>query len=154
MLDPYSAIIDLLNSSQVPYEVIEHPPVYTSQEAADIRGFTLSAGAKSLLLKAGDRFVLLILPGDKRLNTKKAKELLGVKNLRFAKPEEVESIMGCTIGACYPFGSIIQTQAFVDETLSLQPVISFNPGKHDISITMKWSDYVQVVKPEIRSFVE
>lgn len=106
MQNPYQAIVDLLNSHGVSFETIEHEPVFTSDQAATVRGITTEAGAKSLLLNTDGSFVLCILPGSKKLDTKKVKKLIRVKNLRFATPEEVLDVMGCEVGACYPFGNL------------------------------------------------
>src|SRR5438105_338922 len=106
-MKPYEKIIQLLDQSQILYELLEHEAVYTSEQAAKIRGLSLDQGAKSLLLKAKNDFILVVLPGNKKLDSKRVKQLLFVKDLRFATPEEVKEIMGCEVGACYPFGNII-----------------------------------------------
>jgi Ala-tRNA(Pro) deacylase len=152
MSTPYEKIISFLKQHNVVFEEIEHEPVYTSEQAAKVRGMSLSSGAKSLLLKAENDFVLVILPGDKRLDSKLLKSYLSVKNIRFATPEEVEHIMGCQIGACYPFGNLIGIRTFVDKSLTDCKEIFFNPGVHDKSIKMKLIDYQAVVQPEIASF--
>ncbi len=153
MLNPFEEIIKLLKQHAVQYEVLSHDPVYTSAQAATIRGMELHAGAKSLLLKTPDGFVLAILPGDAKLDSKKLKKVLGVKDLRFAKPEEVKEQMGCEIGACYPIASIANLRAVMDPSLGENEIIFFNPGVHDRSIKMKFSDYVSISKPQIASIV-
>ena len=152
MKDPYEAIIGLLDETHTAYEQIEHAPVFTSEQAAAIRGMTLKQGAKSLLMKTKEGlFVLVVLPGDKRVDSKKLKALLGTKEIRFASPDEVEASMGCKIGSCYPFGVIAGLRTLVDESLADNAVISFNPGRHDISIKMKYTDYVTLSHPEVMS---
>ncbi len=149
MKNPYQAIIDLLQSHGVPFETIEHEPVFTSDQAATVRGITADAGAKSLLLNADGSFVLCILPGSSKLDTKRVKKLLNVKDLRFAKPEEVLTVMGCEVGACYPFGNLLGVTTFVDPSLSKHEIISFSTGVHTKSIKIKWSDYEKVTKPNL-----
>lgn len=154
MTTPYEKIISFLKQHNVVFEEIEHEPVYTSEQAANVRGMSLESGAKSLLLKAGNDFVLVILPGNKRLDSKLLKSYLSVKNIRFATPEEVEKVMGCRIGACYPFGNLIGIRTLVDRSLTDCKEIFFNPGVHDKSIKMKWADYQITVKPELISVSE
>ena len=154
MQNPYLAIQNFLKQSHIEYESIEHEPVYTSEQAAKIRGISLKQGAKSLLLKAKNEFILAVLPGDKRLDSKKLKTLLGVKDLRFASPEEVKEIMGCEIGACYPFGNLIGIKMVIDNSLAVNDIISFNPGVHHVSIKLKWSDYNFSVKPDLEDIVQ
>ncbi len=149
MKNPFAAIIQLLESEKVKYKLLEHEPVYTSEQAAKVRGLTLAEGAKSLLLKASREFILIVLPGDQKLDSKKVKTILSTKKLRFATPEEVVDIMGCEIGACYPLGSILGIRTFVDPKLGKNESISFNPGLHDKTIRLTWIDYKRLVQPEI-----
>ena len=149
MVNPYEKIINLLKTNNILYKETEHEPVYTSEQAAKIRGISINQGAKSLLLKSGNDFVLVVLPGNCRLNSKKLKNILKIKNFRFALPEEVQDKMGCDIGACYPFGNLIDLPTYVDSSLSKNDIISFNPGLHTNSIEIKWQDFYSVVKPKM-----
>lgn len=152
--DPYSEIIKLLEVAQVNYQTINHEPVFTSEQAEAISGLSLSQGAKTLLLSAGDIFVLAVLPGDKRIDTKKLARYLGVKKVRFATEAEIEQVMNCKVGACYPFGSFINTRIIVDPTLAREEKIAFNPGKNEQTIIMDCADYLRVANPEMQSIAK
>ena len=151
-MDPLYRILLLLQQNNIQYELRKHEAVFTSEQAASIRGLSLSSGAKSLLLKAADQFYLFVLPGDKKLDTKKIREMVKSKNIRFATPEEVEAVTGTQIGAVYPFGEIAEVEMFVDRTLSENEIIAFNPGVHDKSIIMKFSAYQQVTNCQLFDF--
>ena len=148
METPFEKIIQLLDSRGIIYELVEHEMVFTSEEAAKVRGFSLKQGAKSLILKHGNEFVMAVLPGDRKLDTKKLKKILEVRDLRFASPEEVKNLTGVEIGAVYPFGSIAKMKAFVDMSLGENEYIGFNPGVHDKSIKMRFVDYKEIVSVE------
>jgi Ala-tRNA(Pro) deacylase len=150
-MKPYEKIIELLKTNNIWFESIEHEPVYTSEQAALVRGLKLEQGAKSLLFKAGSDFVLVVVGGNQKVDWKKLKQMLGTKNIRMAKPEEVVQQMGVEIGACYPFGNIAGLRTLVDKALAKQKIISCNPGRHDISIKFKFADYKGIVRPEIVS---
>ena len=149
MCNPYQEIVKLLKTYNIAYEDTEHEAVYTSAQAAQIRGISASQGAKALLLKCDSGFILALLPGDRKLNSRKLKNMLNIKNLRFASPEEVKDTMGCEIGACYPFGNLIKLPTYADNCLSTNDTISFNPGIHTHSIEMKWQDFYSLVKPKM-----
>ena len=151
-MKPYEAIIRLLDEAHIEYEKFEHEPVHTSEEAAAVRGASMSQAAKSLLFKTkeGD-FVLVVLPGDKRADSRKLKAYLGTKSLSFASPEDVEVQMGCQIGACYPLGMVAGLRTLVDKSLAQNESIFFNPGRHDVSIHMPYADYIRLAKPELVS---
>lgn len=148
-MNPYKEIINLLKINNISYKETEHEPVYTSKQAAKVRGESESKGAKSLLLKSENDFILIVLSGNRKLDSQKLKKLLGIKKLRFAIPEEVKEKMGCEVGACYPFGNIIDLPTYVDDSLSKNDIIVFNPGLHTHSIELRWQDFSSMVKPKI-----
>ena len=94
-----------------------------------------------------------MLPGDTRADSKRLKALLGTKVIRFASPEEVEEQMGCQIGSCYPLGVAAGLRTLVDTSLAQNEYIAFNPGRHDISIKMKYTDYIALARPELVSAI-
>ena len=154
MESPYQKIIELLNGAGVKYEIMEHEPVFTSEQAAKVRNESINSGAKSLLLRINKKFVLAVLPGGRRLSSKKIKDTFQVKELRFATPQEVRDIMGCEIGACYPFGKIFGVETIVDESLSKNKIISFNPGVHDKTIKLSPKDYLSIADAKIDDISE
>jgi len=150
MKDPYEAIVRLLDEAHIEYERFEHEPVFTSEEAAAVRGVSMSQAAKALLFKTKEgNFVLVVLPGDKRADSRKLKDYLGTKGIRFATPEEVEEKMGCKIGSCYPLGTVAGLRMLVDKSLAQNKEIFFNPARHDVSIKMKYADYIKLANPEL-----
>ena len=66
----FARIEGLLNRHGVAFDVLRHEPVYTSEEAARVRDAPLASGAKALICKADDRFVLFVMPADRRLDSK------------------------------------------------------------------------------------
>ena len=149
METPYQKIITFLQGKHVTYEALEHEPVFTSEQAAVVRGTKLHQGAKALLFKAKNDFVLVVMPADKKGDSKKIKEVLGVKDLRFATPGEVKDLMDCEIGACYPFGGIIGIRTLVDQGLADNEFIAFNAGDHTKSLKIAYKDYIQATEPEL-----
>jgi len=146
---PYEEIIKLLEKNKIKYKALEHEPVYTCEQAAKIRGVSPDSGVKALLIKSKEKFVLILLQGNKKLDSKKLRRATDIKDFRFATPEEVVDIMHCEIGACYPFGNIINLETFADIGLGGLEEINFNAGDHRKSIQMKWADFDKIVKPKI-----
>ena len=152
--NPFDKIVHLLKNKNVDFKILKHEPVYTSEQAAKVRDEPLKSGAKSLLLKTDEEFMLAVIPGSKRLDSYKLKKIVSVKRLRFASSEEVEQIMGCMIGACYPIGDIIGIKTVVDKSLLENEFISFNPGVHDQTIKIKSSDLKKVANIELVDILE
>lgn len=141
MEKPFEKIRALLDERDIDYTLLEHEHIHTSEDAARVRGTSMSEGAKSLLLKMEDEFVLVVIPGDKRLSIKKLRHYLNIGRGRFAHPQEVVETMGCEVGSCYPIGSVASLRTIVDPSFESNDHISFNPGVHTKSIDMRWSDY-------------
>jgi Ala-tRNA(Pro) deacylase len=147
----FDRVHDLLQAKGVNFTVLRHQPVYTSEEAAAVRGTPLASGAKALIVKAGERFVMLILPADRKLDSRKARDSLGVKSLRFASKEEVLELTGLQPGSIPPFGSLFGLPAYCDPALAANASINFNAGDHSISVQMAYADYLQVENPQLNT---
>jgi len=163
-LSPYlpvvTQIIDLLETNSFRYETFEHEPVRTSEEAAKIRnGYTIQQGAKAIIIRvkvssANKRFVMLVMPGDKRFDNDKIKTLFKAKNIRFATEEEVlEITSGVQPGGVPPFGNLFDLEVIVDPLLLENEKIIFNAGDRRFSIGMLSTDYLKLVKPLVSSLV-
>jgi Ala-tRNA(Pro) deacylase len=147
MANVFERLESLLQSGGVPFKVLRHEPVFTSEQAAAVRGTPLASGAKALIIKAPECFALLVLPADRKLDNRAARELLGAKAIRFATREEVAELTGLEPGSIPPFGGMFGLQTFCDVALAEQESINFNAGDHAISIQMHYADYVKVEQP-------
>jgi Ala-tRNA(Pro) deacylase len=144
----------MLRDRDVAFEVLEHEPVFTSEEAARIRGTSLASGAKALICKADDAFFMFVLPADRRLASKEVRKRLGLRGLRFASREEVLEMTGLAPGSIPPFGSLFGLPTYCDEMLRDEAIINFNAGDHSISVSMAYEDFFRVEQPEIGPFAE
>jgi Ala-tRNA(Pro) deacylase len=146
----FDRVEEKLRQAGVPYTVTRHAPVFTSEEAAAIRGTTLASGAKALVIKAGEGFALLVLPADRKLDSKIARTSLGVKSIRFATPEEVVHHTGLKPGSIPPFGSLFGLPTHCDPALAANEAINFNAGDHSISVHLAYADYVRAEAPSLK----
>src|SRR3989344_7857419 len=58
----FSQISDVLNREKIEYEVLEHKAVFTSKEAAQVRGTELKQGCKALICKTNEGFIQAVVP--------------------------------------------------------------------------------------------
>ena len=154
MSSVFERLTVLLDDHQVIYDVSRHAPVFTSEEAARVRGAALASGAKALICKAGDNFVLFVMPADRRLDSKRARKALGVRGMRFATRDEVEQLTTLLPGSIPPFGSLFGFATYCDENLTAQTRINFNAGDHSISVNMACADYLAVEQPAMGQYTE
>jgi Ala-tRNA(Pro) deacylase len=150
----FDALSQKLAGAGATFDVLRHAPVYTSQEAATVRGTSLASGAKALICKADERFVMFVLPADRKLASKQVRNSAGIKSLRFASREEVESLTGLAPGSIPPFGSLFSLPTYCDRRLAAEPRINFNAGDHSISVSMTYAAYEQVEQPTLGDFAE
>ena len=145
----FDRLHERLQAAGIAFTVLRHEPVYTSEQAAAVRGVPLASGAKALVLKAGESFVLAVVPADRKLDSKKARTALGSRSIRFASREEVEQITRLQPGSIPPFGSLSGLPTWCDPALGESASINFNAGDHSISVQMSYADYVAIEQPTL-----
>jgi Ala-tRNA(Pro) deacylase len=150
----FDRLSEKLRTAGVEFETLHHAPVFTSEEAAAVRGTTLASGAKALVCKLDDSFVLIVLPADRKLASKRVRQSAGAKSLRFATREEVAERTGLAPGSIPPFGSLFGLPTWCDSGLTDETRINFNAGDHAISISMQLADFIRVEQPRLGEFAE
>ncbi|THD46343.1 YbaK/EbsC family protein [Enterobacteriaceae bacterium ML5] len=85
----------------------------TVSEAAEAFGVVSGQIAKSLTFRTGVNVVLLVMPGDRRLDNKKFKSFFGVK-ARMLHAEEVEELTGFKPGGVSPIGVSPEVKVYCD----------------------------------------
>ena len=142
----------ILADKNIEFEEFEHEAVYTSEQAARVRGLSSAKqGVKAMIFKTETgRFILVLNPGDKRVDTKKIAELEHTKNLAMAKPEEVQKVAGVPIGCVPPFGLKTELITYLNEELLENECLYFNPGSHTKTIKIKAVDLLKVLENPMR----
>ena len=143
-------IIQFLDGLGLEFEVIEHAPVFTSEEAARIRNAPLGHGVKAIVLSAGNsRFILACVSGNKKIDFRKIKKFLNVSNVSLSSPADVLQQTGCEIGSVSPFGNLFGLRTFFDKRILENSSVEFNIGLHTKSIRMFSKDLASAVGAEI-----
>lgn len=148
----YERIVGDIKALKLAFEPYEHEAVRTSEDAAKIRNTPLYEGAKALVLYADEKPVMVVVPGDRKLDMKAFKSQYHIRDLRMATPAQVEEVTGVTIGAVPPFGHIFGIPAYMDAAFKENSHVSFNAGLHTHSIRMSEKDYEKMAKPTIGEF--
>ncbi len=145
-------IKNILTDSQIEFEETEHEAVYTSQKAAHVIGLeSEEAGVKSLIFKTKEaEYILVLNPGNQKVNTKKIAQMENTKSLHFASPEDVLEITGIPIGCVPPFGHRTKLKTYLNEELLTCEYRYFNPGSHTKTIKMKSKDLLKVLENPIK----
>jgi Ala-tRNA(Pro) deacylase len=133
-----------LRAQGASFRILEHSPVFTSEEAARVRGTPLECGAKALVLQTGGQPVQVVVAAHRRVDNARLRAVLGVRTLRFVTPEELLTLTGCVPGAVPPFGNLFGLSVLVDEELAGRVEIAFNAGSNAVSIVMRAADFVRL----------
>ena len=72
----------------ISYEIHEHPLAYTTSRVAEEEHVSGKAMAKPVILLADDHFVMAVVPGHRRVDLEKARQVLGCASVRMATEEE------------------------------------------------------------------
>ena len=92
MSDVRTPIYAALAALGIGYEVFEHPPVHTAEEAALHWAAIPGAAVKNLFLrnKKGDRHYLVILGIEKQADLRHLVKVIGDDRLSFGSPERLQ----------------------------------------------------------------
>ncbi|WP_421279511.1 prolyl-tRNA synthetase associated domain-containing protein [Aeromonas veronii] len=95
------AIYSLLDQLAIPYQRVDHPPVFTCEEASKLLPDLPAAKTKNLFLRdpKSERLFLVVSPEDLRVDLKALAAMLGVKRLSFGSPEQLDAVLGLTPGS-------------------------------------------------------
>ena len=141
-------IIELMKKQSIAYEIFEHEPVYTNPAMAEALKVSEAETVKSLVLSTKEgRMIVLVLPGNKKVNWKQAAAGAGTKKVSFAKPEAVSEAVGCEVGCVPPFGHLTDLGIYMDADLTKKNFVYFNPGVHDKSFKIKAWDLKKLCNP-------
>lgn len=95
-----------LNANEFMYKRIEHPAVFTCEEAGAHRPDVPAVSTKNLFLcdKKGRRFFLAVTSCEKTVRLDELSAQLGVAHLRFGSEENLMRLLGVTRGSVTMMG--------------------------------------------------
>ena len=140
-------VYDALDALGIRYEKYEHPPVFTSEEAAEHWGPIQATQVKNLFLrnKKGDRQYLVILRIDKQADLRQLVKIIGDDRFSFGSPERLMATLGVTPGSVSPFGLLHEgstgVRVIVDQDLRAADKLIFHPNLNTASVTISVADF-------------
>ena len=152
--DVYKIIISTLQSENISYEVLEHEPVFTMEEAVAATESRPEQNVKVLFAKAYQSkrnysYCLLVWTGNKPVDFELAAETLLVKKIKLASADEVKEKLGIEIGALSPIGYKEEFPILADRRLFEQSDLYINPGVHDRTIKMPSDSLKQILEMSV-----
>lgn len=146
-------LLNALAKHKVRYRVLPHKTVYTAYDLATTLGEDLKKVAKTLLVRADRRYVLVVLPASARLDLKALAKLLKAKAVSIS-PEAAIKRFKVMPGTTPPFGSLLGVTVALENTLAKVGDIIVRAGSLTESLNMKAKDFVKMESPIVGSFME
>ncbi|MGW6023703.1 YbaK/EbsC family protein [Streptomyces sp. NPDC055099] len=148
----YTKLVGLLDERGAAYRVIEHEAEGATEAVSALRGNTLQQAAKCIVVmvkigKKTKRYVLAVVPGDRRVDLNAVKQLLGGTYAGFATHEAAERLAGSVSGTILPFSFEPELELVVDPALLAHEEIFFNAARLDRSLALRTADYVAIAEP-------
>lgn len=146
--------MEYLRGEGVPFTMQQHRTAYTAQEVAASEHLPGDMVAKVVVVYAGPRLVMLVVPGGHRVDLSKVVAVLGAAGVWLAEERELAAAFpDCEPGAMPPFGNLYGMPVYVDRSLGEQEEIVLQAGTHTETIHMAYADFVRLVEPEVVEIV-
>jgi Ala-tRNA(Pro) deacylase len=146
-------VIEYLKYNKVRYEMIEHDPAFSAQEAAVELQDQKKNPAKTHIVHADGKYYMIVMPADNRIDDGLLLDVLKAKNAHLASEEDMQLIFPeCEVGTMPPFGNLFALPVYIEKTLADDDMIIFSACSHTRSIRLKMYDFLRLVKPVIAEF--
>jgi Ala-tRNA(Pro) deacylase len=120
------------------FEVIPHRQAYTSVDEARALGIEVGEVLKTLAVRTGSGYALMVIPASHRLDLHLAREALGDSRARLASEEELgRDFPDYELGALPPIGALLDAQVYVDPEVLGHDTVTFAAGTQTESVKMQ-----------------
>jgi prolyl-tRNA editing enzyme YbaK/EbsC (Cys-tRNA(Pro) deacylase) len=126
----------------------------TAADAAQAVGCKLGQIVKSLVFDCDGRWIVVLVPGDRRADTAKIAAAAAASKARIASPKEVERATGFAAGAVAPFPLPGVDRVFVDHGLLAHKRVWVGAGSPSHMATLSSADLVRLSRAQPMDAVE
>ena len=152
-------IYDLLDARGIRYEAVEHPPVFTVEEADRMARLPFAEHeAKNFFLRDAKKrnYYLVTVPDHKKVDLRDVQEQLGSKRLSFASADDLAQKIGIYPGAVTPFAALNDpertVQVALDADFERWGMIGCHPCSNTASVHLRTDDLVGLIEEHGRPF--
>lgn len=144
-------ILRLLDEAGISYRIAEHPAVYTMEEMHALHLEQEDAIARNLFLRDDKKrnWYLLVLHGDRPVDLKELRQIIGSRPLSFASETALKEMMGLEKGSVTPMGVLNDekhiVQVLIDSEYEHQ-TIGVHPDSNTATVWLNCDDLVRLLK--------
>jgi Ala-tRNA(Pro) deacylase len=147
MTDQEQSVHRALADLGIAFERVEHPPVFTVEQALGHWAGIDATHCKNLFLrnKKGDRHYLVVAEHSTPVDIASVADRVGDARLSFASAERLMTHLGLTPGAVSPFGLLNDharaVRVVVDRRLREAVRVGFHPNVNTATIVLSLPDF-------------
>lgn len=157
-------LFEYLSGLNIAQTTLDHAPIFTVEDGADIKANMPGGHTKNLFLKdKAGQFFLICAQSDTQIKVNKLHPILGCKRLSFGKTEPLLDLLGVTPGSVTLFSILNDTEGLVtliiDAALLKHDIVNFHPLLNDATTAISSADMIAFAKatghdPIIMDFAE
>lgn len=146
------AVFDYLNQLGIAYNVVEHPPALTTEEADRYIEGLEGVRTKSMFLtnKKKTAFFLLIMDDRKQLDMDAFREIVAANRIRMASIDSLMEKMQLPAGTVSVFGLLNNKekdiQVYFDKEIISEEILTFHPNVNTKTIFVATKDVLTFVE--------
>ena len=145
-MDAYQQVANTLQELGITFDVVEHPPVFTIEQADSYIEGLEGVRTKSMFLtnKKKTQYYLLIMGDKKRLDMADFKVQVGADRIRMASLDSLAEKMNLPAGTVSPFGLLNNEEkdilVYFDKDIVSEDIMTFHPNTNEKTIFIKTQD--------------
>ena len=141
---------DYLKSQGIWHRFIPKPETVHTADAARVSGIELRRITKNLVFRVDDReYALLIVPGDRKVDPKRAAEALAAKEISLVPFDKSEAISGYPPGGTPSIGHRTEMRVVFDKSLQDFETIYCGGGTRDKLLELRTEDVIRLTSAVI-----
>ncbi|MBE6045547.1 MAG: prolyl-tRNA synthetase associated domain-containing protein [Clostridiales bacterium] len=143
---------DKLNALEIPFQLVEHEPALTTEQADNFIEGIEGVRTKTMFLtdKKKRNFFLVIMDDKKRLDMKAFSELVEMKGVKMASENTLYEKMMLPPGVVSPFGLLNNADhdinVFIDREIITEERMSFHPNTNEKTIFLNTDDLIRYIE--------
>jgi len=143
-------VTDYLDEMSVRYVVRSHrEAALTAEAAARERGVGISQIVKCMIGETeSGQLVAMLIPGDKRLKSSKARKRVGASSLKLVAPERLVAELGLVVGAISPTQLVGRALMLADPTVLAHERTTISSGDPLAGLELSPQDLLDAVGAE------
>ncbi|NEO82992.1 MAG: YbaK/EbsC family protein [Spirulina sp. SIO3F2] len=133
-------VTEFLDSHNILYNLKLHSqPVFTCEDAARERNVRLSQILKCMVGQDAEvNLYVMLIPGDKTLKIKRARQLAGGIRIELVAPEQLAEQLGLTVGAISPIQLLGKAkQCFMDHSVFREEWVAMSAGVPEAGVEVQ-----------------